>query len=95
MERSEEHIASDDTDDTDFNDEESVDIVSTNCDDERRLGEVNDASSNKFSINNILGIGNGKNSYEDIGDSTGIQKCTVRKVKCLKPTPLPATRNTG
>ncbi|XP_072384074.1 uncharacterized protein [Diabrotica undecimpunctata] len=79
---------SDDTDDTEINDD-SVDIVSTNCN-ERHISD-----NNKFSIDNILGIGRGKDMCVGKDGSRDIQKCLVTKVKCLKPTAIPASRNTG
>ncbi|XP_057662979.1 homeobox protein engrailed-1a-like [Diorhabda carinulata] len=94
MERIQEDVPSDVTDDTDFDDDGSVDIVSTNCDEHRSISDVVD-SSNKFSIDSILGIKKNKDSCDEKEDYNDKQKCSVTKVKCFKPTPIPASRNTG
>lgn len=82
-------------------DEDSVDIISTDCGDEdfdkRSCGDVN-VNKNKFSIANILGL-EGKDvkcsvKIEDNADSDSCENKSLRKVKCVKPTPISA-RNTG
>ncbi|XP_023022236.2 uncharacterized protein [Leptinotarsa decemlineata] len=90
--------------DTDFedSDDDSVDIVSTDCDVDNFQKEefscaVADSNCNKFSIDNILGLSEVKHSCNDKKDSEDdTEKCSVvRRVKCVKPTPISAARSTG
>ncbi|KAG5883096.1 hypothetical protein JTB14_010466 [Gonioctena quinquepunctata] len=87
--------------DTDFDesDDDSVDIVSTDCDVQKEQFScgVTDNSNNKFSINNILGLSEIRHTCDDTKEDEKLtEKCpVVRKVKCVKPTPISAARNTG
>lgn len=85
-------------------DEDSVDIISTDYGDEdfekRSCSETN-INKNKFSIENILGL-NRKDVQCDEGKTDSYVEsdiCStenVRKVKCVKPTPISAAaRSTG
>lgn len=109
MDQSDQEMLSDEENtsfrDSDINSEEnSVDIISTDCGDEDfgkgPHGDTN-VNKNKFSIESILGIGQKEvqcedNNGNDNVDSDNYRTENVRKVKCIKPTPIPAAvRNTG
>lgn len=81
-------------------DEDSVDIISTNCggeDFEKR--NSSELTKNKFSIENILGLANNDVKCDehtfDIKDEHGGTD-NIKRIKCIKPTPISAAiRNTG
>lgn len=83
-------------------DDNSVDIISTDCGDEdfgnRTHSEA--VNKNKFSIENILGLSRKDvpcdGSRTDRNNEGANSNDNVRRVKCVKPTPISAaTRNTG
>lgn len=84
--------------DTDYDtDNDSVDIMSTDCGDDKDNSSETLTSCNKFSIENILGLTSKfkkkVGSKEDTDD-----KCveSEKKIRCVKPTPISAaTRSAG
>lgn len=85
-------------------DEDSVDVISTDCqEDHIEKGAFCDTNivKNKFSIENILGLGKrdvacDSSQTEGNAQSENCRNESVRKVKCVKPTPISAaTRSTG